>query len=280
VRIHLSCVSALNKVGVSVFIVGNLMGSSASRARRRIVALTGEVGLLRLICSILEANGCKVFPGALALDGAAAGQPVDIVIVDLESFDRQSLDLQLLSRLRGAYPGAEMIAISKKYREADCIAILDVDVDYLPRPFSAWDLTARVRVAELRLFKAAGHKRFYRRGSFVIDLLERKVALDGESIALAPSELGVLTVLASRPGRVTTFGDILAGVGRAGSASGRQALRMSVFRLRRRIERDPTHPVLLLTEVGIGYRLAPESADHLNSDTRAPQCEGNRAASP
>ena len=265
---------------LALFIAGNLMGLSASGARTRIVALTGEIGLLRLLRSILEANGCKVFPGALALDGAAAGQPVDIVIVDLESFDRESLDLQLLSRLRGAYPGAEMIAISKKYREADCIAILDVDVDYLPRPFSAWDLTARVRVAELRRFKAAGHKRFYRHGSFVVDLFDRTVALDGELIALAPSELNVLMHLASKPGLAATFRDVLAGAGRGGSASGRRALRMLIFRLRRRIERDPTHPVLLLTEVGIGYRLAPESADHLNSDTRAPQCEGNRAASP
>ena len=62
-----------------------------------------------------------------------------------------------------------MIAISRDYREADCIAILELDVDYLPRPFSAQDLTARVRVAKLRRFKAAGHKRFYRRGSLVVD---------------------------------------------------------------------------------------------------------------
>jgi two-component system KDP operon response regulator KdpE len=276
----LSCLSALNKAGVSVFVAGNLMGSSASGARTRIVALTGEVGLLRLLRSILEPTGCKVFPGALALDGAATGQPVDIVIADLESFDRDGLDLDLLARLRRAYPGTEMIAVSREYREGDCIAILDVDVDYLPRPFSARDLTARVRVAELRRFKAAGHKRFYRRGSFVVDLFDRTVALDGESIALAPFELSVLTVLASRPGRVTTFGDIMAGVGRAGPASGRQALRMSVFRLRRRIERDPKHPVLLLTEVGIGYRLAPESVDRLNFEDRTPQREGNGAGSP
>jgi two-component system, OmpR family, KDP operon response regulator KdpE len=258
---RLSCVSALNKVDISVFVPGNLMGSSASRARTRIVGLTGEVGLLRLMRSILEPNGCEVVGGALALDGTVTGQPVDIVIADLESFDREGLDLDLLTRLRRAYPGAEMIAISREYREGDCIAVLDVDVDYLPRPFSAQDLAARVRVAELRRFKAAGHKRFYRRGSFVVDLFDRAVALDGESIALAPSELSVLTVLASRPGCVTTFGDILAGVGRAGSASGRQAVRTSVFRLRRKIERDPKHPVILLTEAGVGYRLAPEKDD-------------------
>jgi two-component system, OmpR family, KDP operon response regulator KdpE len=276
---HLSCVSALNKAGVSVFVVGNLMGSSASGARTRIVALTGEVELLRLLRSILEPNGCKVLAGALALDGAASGHLVDIVIADLESFDRDGPDPALLLRLRRAYPGTELIAITREYSEADCIAILDVDVDCLPRPFRAEDLTARVRVAELRRFKAAGHKGFYRRGSFVVDLFDRTVALDGELIALAPSELSVLTVLASRPGRVTTFGDILTGVGRTGSASGRQALRMSVFRLRRRIERDPKHPVLLLTEAGIGYRLAPESVDHLNFEACTPQ-HGNGAGSP
>ncbi len=276
----LSCVSALNKAGVSVFIAGDLMGLSASVPRTRIVALTGEVGLLRLLRSILEPKGCKVFPGALALDETGSGQPVDIVIADLESFDRESLDLDFLSRLRRPYPGAEIIAITRNYREGDCIAILELDVDYLPRPFSAQDLTARVRVAKLRRFKSAGHKRFYRRGSFSVDLFDRTVALDGESIALAPSELNVLIHLASKPGLVATFGDLLAGVGRAGSVSGRQALRMSVFRLRRKIERDPKHPVLLLTEAGVGYRLAPESVDHLNDHGRPPQRAGNRAASP
>ena len=238
------------------------------------------MGLLRLLRSILERTGCRVFPGALALDGAATGQPVDIVIADLESFDRDRLDLDLISRLRRSYPRAEMIAISREYREADCIAILDVDVDYLPRPFSAQDLTARVRVAELRRFKAARHKRFYRRGSFVVDLFDRTVALGGEPIALAFSELNLLMHLASKPELVATFGDILTGVGRAGSASSRQALRMSVFRLRRRIERDPKHPVLLLTDAGIGYRLAPESVDRLNFEDRTPQREGNGAGSP
>jgi len=121
--------------------------------------------------------------------------------------------------------------------------------------------------------------RFHRHGSFVVDLFDRTVALDGELIALAPSELNVLMYSAKRPGRVTTFGDILARVGRAGSASSRQALPMSVFCLRRRIERDPKHPVLLLTEAGIGYRLDPESVDPLNFEARTPQ-QGNRAGSP
>jgi two-component system KDP operon response regulator KdpE len=258
---------------------GGIQSAGGSWSSTRIFALTAEVRLLRLLRSVLEPNGSKVLPSALALDGAASGQPIDIVISDLKSFVRESLDLHLLSRLRRAYPGAGTIVVTREDTEADCIAILDVDLDCLPRRFRAEDLTARGRVAELLRFKAAGHKRFYRRGSYVVDLFERTVALDGELIALAPSESNILMYSAKRPGRVTTFGDILARVGRAGSASSRQALPMSVFCLRRRIERDPKHPVLLLTEAGIGYRLDPESVNHLNIEARTPQ-QGDRAGSP
>ena len=96
---------------VSVFVAGNLMGSSASRARTRIVALTGEIGLLRLLRSILEANGCKVFPARLPR-WSRQRSAFDIVIADLESFDRESLDLAPIATER-RLSGAEMIAISR-----------------------------------------------------------------------------------------------------------------------------------------------------------------------
>jgi two-component system KDP operon response regulator KdpE len=246
------------------------MEMSASRPRTRILALTGEMELLRLLRSILEPSGCKVSRGALALEGAAVSGLPDIVILDLET-----VDLDLVSRVRLAYPDAEIIAICSAYREADCIAILERNVDYLPRPFRAQDLAVRVRVAELRRFKAAGRSRFYRRGSFVVDLFERTVALDGEPIALAPSELSVLMLLAAQPGLVMTFGDILVGMGRGDSASGRRALYMSVLCLRRRIERDPSRPDLLLTEARVGYRLAPESGNQSNLDASMPERKGD-----
>jgi two-component system KDP operon response regulator KdpE len=116
-----------------------------------------------------------------------------------------------------------------------------------------------VRVAELRRFKAKGDRRYYRRGSFVVDLFDRKVVLAGEPLALAPSELDVLTLLARDAGGVVTFGQILAGLGRADSAGARQALRLCVYRLRQKIERNPQQPALLLTEVRVGYRLAAEA---------------------
>ena len=178
----------------------NPMDTSVSGPRTRILALTGEVELHRLLRSILEPSGCKLFMEALPGAGAAASEPVDIVIVDLES-----PDLDLVSRIRRDYPGTEILAIGRAHREADCIAILEMDVDYLSRPFRAQDLAARVRVAELRRFKAAGGRRFYRRGSFVIDLFDRSVALDGEPIALAPVRIGPVAAFGEQ---ARTFGDL------------------------------------------------------------------------
>jgi two-component system, OmpR family, KDP operon response regulator KdpE len=232
------------------------MDASALRPRSSILALTSEVELHRLLRSILEPNGYKVLGSTLSLEDSTVTDAFDIVIVDLES-----ISPHLISQARRRYPSAQIIEISGARREADCIAALDAGGDYLPRPFRAEDLSARVRVAELRRFKALGRRRFYRRGSFVIDLLDRKVALAGKPISLAPSALTILMVVAGKAGRLATFADILAGLGRADSASGRQALNSSVFRLRRRIERDPEHPDLLLTETGVGYRLAPETDD-------------------
>jgi two-component system, OmpR family, KDP operon response regulator KdpE len=223
------------------------MGASVAGRRTRVVVMTSEVELMRLVRSVLEPSGCLVSSDGRSLAGAKAD--------------------------------AHFIVVCGGYREADCIAVLDLDADYLPRPFRARDLAARVRVAELRRFNASVHRRYYRHGSFVIDLFNRRVALEGEGIALASSEMSVLTLLASRAGHVAMFGRILAGLGRADSASGRRALRASVFRLRRKIERDPRRPDLLLTEAGVGYRLASETEDELSLDPPAPRRAGNEDAS-
>ena len=238
--------------------LGSIKGASASWPRTRILALTGEVELHRLLRSLLEPTGCQVVASAVPRDDSATNDPFDIVIVDLES-----LHLDVISRVVRAYPDAEIIAICRAYREADCIAVLDMGADFLPRPFRALDLLARVRVAELRRFKAKGYRRYYRRGPFVVDLFERTVALDGKPIALARSGLEILTLLARNAGSVVTLGQILAGLGRADSRAARRALRPFILRLRCRIERDPRRPDLLLTEVGVGYRLAAATGDPL-----------------
>ena len=229
---------------------GDIVGASASWPRTRILALTGEVQLHRLLRSLLEPNGCKVVATAVPHEGPAANDPFDIVIVDLET-----LHLDVVSRAMRAYPDAQIIAICTAYREADCIAVLDMGADYLPRPFRALDLSARVRVAELRRFKAKGYRRYYRRGSLVMDLFDRKVVLGGESWR-SPSELGVLTLLARKAGSVVTFGRILGDWGAQTWQPLAKPCAHASFVCGTEFERDPRRPDLLLTESRVGYRLA------------------------
>jgi two-component system, OmpR family, KDP operon response regulator KdpE len=250
------------------------MGVSVAGPRTRVLVVTNEIELTRLARSVLEPTGCTVSSEQLFRAHAKADGSFDIVILDLPG-----LDLDQLRQAKREYSDAQLIAVCGGYREADCIAVLDLDADYLPRPFRPRDLAARVRVAELRRFNATGRRRYYRRGSFVIDLFDRRVVMAGERIALAPSEMSVLTLLAGRAGYVATFSRILAGLGRADSATGRRALRSSVSRLRRKIERDPGRPDLLLTEAGVGYRLAAETEGESSVEALTPRREGHEDAS-
>src|ERR1700727_3277999 len=205
------------------------MGASVGgRRRTRVLVITSEIELVRLVRSALETEGCRV-GGMAKADG-----PFDIVLVD-----QPELDLDQLRLAKRAHSDAHVIAICGGYREADCIAVMDLDANYLAPPFRQRDLGTRVRVAELRRYNETGRRRFYRRGSFLMDLFDHKVAIGNEPIALARTHLRILTLLARRASHVATFDRILAELGRADSAGGRRALRSSIFRLRRRIERDP-----------------------------------------
>jgi two-component system KDP operon response regulator KdpE len=188
----------------------------------------------------------------------AGAEAFDVVIVDLEPFD-----LDEVARVRSQHPDAEVVALCREYREADCIEVLQRGADYLARPFRKDDLLARLRVAELRLFNATHRPRYCRHGSLVLDLFDRKVSFDGQPIALSPPQMKVLMLLASRPGVPVSYDRILSELGATDSSTGRNVLRALVLRLRRRIERNPRHPEVLMAEVGFGYRLAASPAHSL-----------------
>jgi two-component system, OmpR family, KDP operon response regulator KdpE len=227
------------------------MGTRISRRGTTVLVLTSDAGLVRLARSILE-PACTVIgrapPGA---NSDIRPEQMDVVIIDAESVDHD-----VITTARRACPDAQVIALSREFREADRVAILDEDADCLARPFRAHDLAARVRVAELRRFNATGRPRIYRNGRLAFDLFNRGLTIDGQSVRLAQSELAILSFLASQPGVVAEHKRLLAELGLDGSESSRRILRSRIFRLRRKIERDWLHPEILLADVGVGYRLA------------------------
>ena len=101
--------------------------------------------------------------------------------------------LDAITRARRAHPDAEVVAICREYREADCIEVLQRGADYLARPFRKDDLLARVRVAELRLFNATCRPRYCRHGPLVLDLfVDQKVFFGRQPVALSPPQMKVL----------------------------------------------------------------------------------------
>ena len=251
------------------------MGVSVARPRTRILAISDEVQLQRLLRSILEPNGCKVLA---APKSAAMAPPVDapnIVILDLDR-----LDAQLVSQARRVFVDAEVIAVCNAYSEVDCVAVLEMGVDYLARPFRAQDLLARVRAAEIRHLAAKGFQRHYRFGPLVIDLIDGAAACDGRRLPLSRSELLILAALVRQAGGVAAFRDILSGLGRADSRRNRQALHAFVHALRGKIESDPQRPALIVNEARVGYRLAAEPGGFPRLAAGAPPPAGEGSRSP
>jgi two-component system KDP operon response regulator KdpE len=227
------------------------MGMSVAWPRTHILAVSDEVQLHRLLRSILEPTGCKVLAVAKSAATAPSINPPDIVILDLDR-----LDSNLVSQARRMFAGAEVIALCDAYSEVDCVALLEMGVDYLARPFRAQELSARVRAAEIRHLAANGFQRHYHCGSLDIDLIDCTAALDGRRLSLSRSELRILAAIARKTGGVATFRDILSGLGRADSRRNRQALHAFVHALRGKIEPDPQRPALIVSEARVGYRLA------------------------
>ena len=125
-------------------------------------------------------------------------------------------------------------------------------VDYIVKPFSPMELTARVGAA---LRRAEGAEPFVL-GELVIDYARRKVTVGGREVALTASEYGVLYVLSRAPGRVASFETLLDRVWRKDHRDDPKLVRAVVRRLRRKLGEDGARPTWILNERGVGYRMA------------------------
>jgi two-component system KDP operon response regulator KdpE len=155
-----------------------------------------------------------------------------------------------------------IIVLSARDKETDKVAALDLGADdYLTKPFGIGELLARLRVAERHLSgrDAAADGARIEIGNIVIDLAAHRVMRDGADIHLTPIEYQLLTTLARHRGKVLTHRQLLREVWGAAHVESPQYLRIYMRALRRKIETDPAQPRLLLTEVGVGYRLADEA---------------------
>ena len=214
----------------------------------------------RFLATALDAHGYALRIAGTGNEGlqlAALHQP-DITIVDIGLPDISGLDV--IRRLREWY-AQPILVLSARDRENDKVAALDLGADdYLTKPFGIGELLARLRVMQRHLngrdTKQDGAR--IELGDITLDLATRRVQRNGADIHLTPIEYQLLTTLARHRGKVLTHRQLLREVWGAAHTESPQYLRIYMRALRRKVEEDPARPRWLLTEVGVGYRLADD----------------------
>ena len=224
-----------------------------------IVLIEDEPQIRRFLRATLTGQGYRLFEAGTAADGlveVASRQP-DVVIIDLGLPDLDGLEV--IRRLR-EWSKVPVIVLSARGQERDKVGALDAGADdYVSKPFSAGELLARLRVA-LRHAAGAAHEdsAAFRVGELQVDLLRRHVTVDGHEVRLTPIEYKLLTTLVRYAGRVVTHQQLLREVWGPTHDDQSHYVRVYMAHLRHKIEAEAARPRYLLTEPGVGYRLAAE----------------------
>jgi len=224
-----------------------------------VIIVEDEKQIRRFVRDALETEGFHVFEAETVRQGLveAGTRKPDLVILDLGLPDRDGIEF--IRDLRN-WSELPLIVLSARTNEADKIAALDAGADdYLTKPFGVGELLARVRVALRRREKAgeagATEVEF---GSVRIDLLNRNVKRDGQTIHLTPIEYRLLMLLIRNAGKVLTHRQILREVWGPSHVESNHYLRIYMGQLRHKLEENPAQPRWLQTEAGVGYRLVVE----------------------
>ena len=223
---------------------------------RRILVIDDEPAVHRFLTPALVANDYEVLradTGDEALRRIASDAP-DVVVLDLGLPDIDGKDV--IGRVR-EWSDVPIVVLSARDREAEKVAALDRGADdFVNKPFGVGELMARLRAALRHRMQRNGETPVVRIDGLEIDVPRRRVCRDGQEVKLTPKEFELIAFLARYAGKVVTHKQVLNAVWGPAHESDTQYLRVYVGQLRQKVEPDPSEPSVVLTESGIGYRLA------------------------
>jgi two-component system KDP operon response regulator KdpE len=221
-----------------------------------VLIVDDEIQIRRFLRTGFELNGFVVHEAGTGADAIRSTtlRPVDIVIVDLGLPDMDGTEV--VERIR-SWSTVPIIVLSVRSAEAQKVNLLEVGADdYVVKPFGMAELLARVRVALRRQSRTRSGEPTVTIGPLTIDLATRIVSLKGQRLTLTPKEYRLLQVLAQHAGNVVTHQHLLKEVWGSIHVHDTHYLRIFVRKLRQKIEPHPDSPKILITELGVGYRLA------------------------
>lgn len=226
----------------------------------KILIVDDDPMLSELIGYNLESEGYAIVRAQDGQEGLAkfkTEQP-DLVILDVSMPKLNGWEV--CERIR-AVSDTPVMMLTAQGREEDIVRGLDLGADdYLTKPFQVRVLLARIRAALRRahLSPEPEPEVTYADDYLVINLADRRVTVDGKITKLTPTEYKLLAFLVENKGRILTFRQILENVWGFEYIDDIDYLRVYIWHLRKKIERDSKNPVYLLNELSTGYRFVPQ----------------------
>ena len=230
--------------------------------KERVLVVDDDPQLQRLLRAQLQALEMDVQVadrGEDAIKATAEFEP-DLILMNI---DLPGIDgVETTRRLR-QWTQTPIIALDSQDQESHTVEALDTGADdHVEKPFSMAELLARMRAVlrRSRAADAAAHTAAtltFR--NLTLDLVNRRVLLDGQPLHLTPTEYDLLRVLATHAGRVLTHRELLTRVWGPGASRDTQYLHVFVSQLRRQLEARPNAPRHIFTEPGVGYQFAAEA---------------------
>ena len=226
-----------------------------------IVIVEDEYNISSFVSAVLQANG---FDTMVARNGAEA-----IILITLHCPDLVLLDLGLpdmdgqgiIENVRG-WSNVPIIVVSARTRERDKVMALESGADdYITKPFGTSELLARIRTAlrhvQLREGEQAQRQTgVFHTGDLEVDYDKRRVYVNGEDAHLTQNEYKIVALLSKYSGRVLTYDSIIKHIWGPNAKQGNQILRVNMANIRRKIEPSTAEPRYIMTEMGVGYRMA------------------------
>jgi two-component system, OmpR family, KDP operon response regulator KdpE len=230
-----------------------------------ILVVDDEPQIRRVLRATLSSNGYEVIEaqsGQEAIEMVVTERP-ELILLDVNMPGMNGLEA--CNKIRMSFDGP-IIMVTVRNTERDKIAALDAGADdYVVKPFAIGELLARIRAA-LRRSNPEESLAGIELPELSINFEKRTVDVRDVRIHLAPKEFEVLRLLVIHQGKPVTHKRLLQTIWGPDHGGETESLRVVMSQLRKKIEKDPTHPVYILTEPWLGYRFQnPDMPSHKNS---------------
>lgn len=226
----------------------------------RVLVIDDEPQIRRLLSIALGTKGWTVFEATSGFEGIQQlmAAKADLVLLDLNLPDMDGA--AVLTEIR-KWSSTPVIVLSVRGSQEDIVNLLNLGADdYITKPFYTNELTARVEAVYRR--RTPQMSRTYRHGELFVDLDSRQVLRGTTEVHLTVTEFALLELLLRNAGKIVTREMLLKELWGPGADGEEGSLRVHIRALRRKLESDPEHPGLILTEPGIGYRMAlPDTSE-------------------